>query len=718
MSKSSFRGVFKYEEEQEDWKQAVREFPNKIPRFTAKADAEKFVLQHANSGSNPDFNTLYHSITTLVSWEQITKHLLPKIREYRNAPVTDAPAVTSPPMSYPSHSPMGTGADIDGVDSYLQSRLNLPIHRKMSSESVLNTLKYLFFHMRCGIYVMIKDNEVAIFCPFVNKDYENIWRGALKYDSADGTVERYYDDKATELGREFTEKALSDQANWWANGNIICNYVTSKNEGDSNQYLGDHFLLQLKDMFSDLCSNCTVPDCEFFINKRDYPHIKFNVSIARGIPVEPYGFIFDRDDKDPEQDLPLMRHLYSSYAPVLSFYTSDRFADIPIPSTEDWEAACGEVFPASFVCSERAEDGSWKPYPSRDLFTAANLKKFETPWAEKVNTAFFRGTATGGGTTPDTNQRLHLAMLSEKWSHSKHMFTTDNTAAAAAAAAAAASSAGVAANAIASKKMVPYLDAKITGWNTRDKKIASSSMTYIRPKSFPFENKKNLKLNYVPIYKQASFKYLIYVEGHCAACRYGFMMQMGSVILKVESKCVASEIWYFPLLQPYVDHIPVKADLSDLEEKLKWCHEHDEECAVIAANAQKLYKQRVGIAGIRSYLRSICQGIAQRSVGVPSWAAAPPQPRPVPCTGASGTAGSSFCYDNEDGQRSLCVYCEAASKELAKKRTQEQHRLQDIDGDGGKSGQNQLQQHEEATAKKRRMLKERMKQRKAAGAPL
>lgn len=31
----------------------------------------------------------------------------------------------------------------------------------------------------------------------------------------------------------------------------------------------------------------------------------------------------------------------------------------------------------------------------RDLFTAANLKKFDCAWADKVDTAFFRGTATG-----------------------------------------------------------------------------------------------------------------------------------------------------------------------------------------------------------------------------------------------------------------------------------------------------------------------------------
>ena len=34
-----------------------------------------------------------------------------------------------------------------------------------------------------------------------------------------------------------------------------------------------------------------------------------------------------------------------------SFYTSDRFADIPIPPSEDWEAATGEVSSSSMLCN-------------------------------------------------------------------------------------------------------------------------------------------------------------------------------------------------------------------------------------------------------------------------------------------------------------------------------------------------------------------------------
>lgn len=38
---------------------------------------------------------------------------------------------------------------------------------------------------------------------------------------------------------------------------------------------------------------------------------------------------------------------------------------------------------------------------------------------------------------------------------------------------------------------------------------------------------------------------------------------------QVESRCVADSMWYFPLLEPWVDHVPVKADLSDLKEKIR-----------------------------------------------------------------------------------------------------------------------------------------------------
>ena len=36
-----------------------------------------------------------------------------------------------------------------------------------------------------------------------------------------------------------------------------------------------------------------------------------------GVAVEPYGFLFDKDDKNPDEDVVLSRHRYASYAPIL-----------------------------------------------------------------------------------------------------------------------------------------------------------------------------------------------------------------------------------------------------------------------------------------------------------------------------------------------------------------------------------------------------------------
>lgn len=85
------------------------------------------------------------------------------------------------------------------------------------------------------------------------------------------------------------------------------------------------------------------------------------------------------------------------------------------------------------------------------------------------------------------------------------------------------------------------------------------------------------------------FKYIIYVEGHAAASRYASMMKMGSVILKVESRTKARDIWYFPLLKPWEDHVPVKHDLSDLAEKIEWCKANDDKCKEIAQRAGELF---------------------------------------------------------------------------------------------------------------------------------
>ncbi|KAG3243710.1 hypothetical protein PI124_g11468 [Phytophthora idaei] len=602
------RGIFAFEDEETpEWRRVVMsETSGGVPKFATKAECEDFIRKHCWRGSNPDFPKLQHVFSMLVDWQQVTEILIPKIEEYD----LKYPLEPAPQISADNRFAQGEGLPIAQDVDY---RVNMPFHQQTNRESTYNTLYYLFFHMRCGIFVMIRRRRVVIFAPFANKDYENNWGENVTFDSSDGNMFAYYREKQRYYRRE---NIIPDVKKWWANGNIICNeHCRYRNKEDETQYWGDQFLTQLRDMLEDACKHRNIADCEFFINKRDYPHLKENLS-------EPYGFLFDKDDRNPDDDIPLTEHLYATYAPIMSFYVSKRFADIPFPCSEDWEAATGLVFPQSFrhthcdrcPCRNSVHcENDWECFcdvgangrkrhgieGARDLFTANNFRKFYKPWEDKVNTAFFRGSATGGGTTIETNQRLHLAHLSNTWKNDPSLNGEAEREAAGG-----------------DEELVPLLNAEVTTWNLRDKKIAGKPMTFLRHEEFIFEGGRQ---HFIPIYEQSKFKYILYVEGHCAANRYAFLMRLGSVILKVESRCVADEMWYYPVLKPFEDHVPIKADLSDLAEKIQWCRENDDKCQQIAARANELYEKFVSKEAIHDYMEVICNRVAQRFQTAPTW---------------------------------------------------------------------------------------------------
>lgn len=483
-----FRGFLGEFGDDPAWNAAVARFPNGVPRFKDKEEGHKWTLDYVlnHGGSNPDYPHLRQSCTTLITWEQIEKHLLPNIEKARKEPskalkVPKEYGLKPDDNSRNIYERSTTKSVMDGINF----RLDLPFHQSLTPESVNNTLKYLFEHMKCGIYVMIRNGKLRIFCPFANRDYRNTWKGRLKLKD-DMTIEEYYARKRTS---GYREENVIEKDQWWANGNIICNELDDnpKTPIEKIQVWGDQFLLPMRDMIAEACRTRDIPDCEFFLNKRDYPQLKVNVE--RGEPVEPYGFIFDKDDRRPDHDIDLERCKFKTYAPIMSFYAAKptRFADLPGPSSEDWEGACGEVFPRSF--QYKFKDAS-DLNPPRDLFTEENFRKFERGWDEnRVRTAFFRGTATGGGVSIETNQRIKCSYLSHIWKNDPVKGGDE-----------------------------PYLDSAIVGWNKRDKKEWDSPMTcLLNPEEeLGFKGGRDF---FTPIYEQSKYKYLVYIDGHCAACR-------------------------------------------------------------------------------------------------------------------------------------------------------------------------------------------------------
>ena len=332
---------------------ATSTFPNGVPRFESKHECVNFMTEYNthNGGSNPEQPHLMHIFTMLTNWEQIERTLLPGIAKARSEPSFAKPV----PRDYLVEKPNSDGAQnvYEREESWdvikdINYRLNLPIHRCTTPASTYNTLKYLFYHMKCGIFVMIRDGKLRIFAPFVNSDYRNTWGNSLKL-KGDGSIDTYYNYKA---GKYREENIETDMSKWWANGNIICNELSKPEDQDKMQFWGDHFLSALRDMLGEACRERKLPDCEFFLNKRDYPQLKVNIPRG-GVPVEPYGFIFDKDDREPDQDVDLFEdHKFESYAPIVSFYAASpkRFSDIPWPSSEDWEGACTFTAGSSLIC--------------------------------------------------------------------------------------------------------------------------------------------------------------------------------------------------------------------------------------------------------------------------------------------------------------------------------------------------------------------------------
>ena len=83
-----------------------------------------------------------------------------------------------------------------------------------------------------------------------------------------------------------------------------------------------------------------------------------------------------------------------------------------------------------------------------------------------------------------------------------------------------------------------------------------------------------------------SYRYLIDIDGETCAWKSLFLKLIsGSVVLKVQSNNVQ---WYYDRIIPWVHYVPIKSDLSNLEEIVDWVNNHDDACREIAANALAL----------------------------------------------------------------------------------------------------------------------------------
>jgi serine/threonine protein kinase len=430
----------------------------------------------------------------------------------------------------------GKGVSLDGnLYENDSSVSNWDGYENVPATASMETFLYIFNKFKKGIFVKIADNKLRVFLPFSKSKFRNEWGGRIKVDPKNKTVNEFLGHITAMENRERRKEGLfeytfnpnrvsRDTATWYAN-NCILRYDYPMSEGESN-------VQNVRNMLVELCEGRDVPNIEFFLNRRDFPLLKRDGT-------EPYEHIWDSDIQ------PLVSHMFDRYLPVLSMSKTDRYADVVIPTHEDWARV-------------QQKDGKWFTH----CMSYAN--DFSRPWGDRKAVAVFRGGSTGCGVTMDSNMRLKLAYLSS--------VTPPD------------------------EEGVPYLDAGITNWNLRPRKMKGDPyLRTIEIDSLPFGLVGKLSPK-----EQAGYKYIVNVDGHVSAFRLSLELSMGSVVLLVDSEW---KIWYRDKLEEYVHYVPVLADMSDLVSQIKWCREHDAECEAIAANARDFFDKYLQKKGLLDYMQ-------------------------------------------------------------------------------------------------------------------
>jgi hypothetical protein len=394
-----------------------------------------------------------------------------------------------------------------------------------------STFHYLFDVFKKGIFIYIKDGNINTFLPFSNISYRNDWGQNLKTTKGPFKTVLELEEKNHWNPNFIPEKyhtiIQKDANKWYANYCIFRNTIYKNGNLSSKDDEGDKSIVNFLQLLTDLCYDRNIPDVCFYISPRDFPILKKNRT-------HPYDRLYKGTH------LPYLGSMYQVIEdiPIFSQSITDEYDDKLIPNDDDI---------VSILCNKKV--------------------LYNTNWSTKKNMAVFAGSATGCGTTPDNNPRLHLYEIAK--TNSKIM------------------------------------DVRLVSLNEKIKVDENGYVKIIDKQKYPRMNKEYKEKNSLTPKEQAKFKYIIHVQGHVAAFRLTRELAYGSLILKVESDW---KTWYSDKLVGWrvndnslagrelrdsAHYIIINADLSNLVSTIQWCMENkrnDQICENIAQRSLQFYK--------------------------------------------------------------------------------------------------------------------------------
>jgi hypothetical protein len=397
---------------------------------------------------------------------------------------------------------------------------------------------------------MIRNNKLVVYMPFSNENYKNNWAKHLYFSEEEKKLleENDYEkikhilnkniiDFQYKYPEQFQKRKINFNRSLWYANNCVFRNQFPMYEGELNTNI-------YKNMIDELLKERSIPDIEFFINDRDFPILKKDMT-------EPYNHLFDSNNVKIETE-----YIVDKMCPIFSQSITDDFADLLIPTNDEWKSASNKFFTSGCGDEYKSE--------SRD--------KWNYDWKTKSSKCIFRGGATGCGTRIDNNMRLKASDLAVDYPD--------------------------------------ILDAGIVDWKARMRKVKGEPIHIIDTSKLRF--KLSNKINNI---EKSNYKYILYIDGYVSAYRLASELSMNSCVLIVDS---VYKMWFSDLLVPYKHYIPIKPDLEDLISQIKWCIKNDKKCHKIANNSRKFYEKYLTKDGLFNYLESIfCKIYSNKNLNNP-----------------------------------------------------------------------------------------------------
>ena len=229
---------------------------------------------------------------------------------------------------------------------------------------------------------------------------------------------------------------------------------------------------------------------------------------------------------------------------------ADRLSSAPLTCLVQVGDSADAVLPSAGFC---AEDPRVTLIPDLTFWhergyydVREEIRKSAIPWRDRIPAAFWRGSSTGPGPiryeTFPMLPRFRLCALS-----------------------------------LANRDGRQLLDARLSA-------IVQNNLEEEADRLRELAQSLGMLAPRVPPAEFARYRYQIDIDGNTNSWGLLPKLAMGSCILKVQSKY---RQWYYRDLRPWEHYIPIRADLSDLEDKILWCREHDDDARYIAETGKR-----------------------------------------------------------------------------------------------------------------------------------